>query len=170
MNTYEQDSKNIDARKALAFDLVNAAGYLERRLDRALSGVRGISFSEYRLLRELAARPEARAMRVELAQAVGLTPSAVTRALKPMEKLGLIEIYPGASASPSVLIDEPANTVEVSVATDPNFLYQLFSSGDLTSWAPVHPDKITGDGNPLEIVTGPVGARTFYRWLICPGF
>ena len=91
MNTYKQDSKNIDARKALAFDLVNAAGYLERRLDRALSGVRGISFSEYRLLRELAARPEARAMRVELAQAVGLTPSAVTRALKPMEKLGLIE-------------------------------------------------------------------------------
>jgi DNA-binding MarR family transcriptional regulator len=91
MSTLEHDSNEIDARKALAFDLVNAAGYLERRLDRALSGIRGISFSEYRILRELAARPDARAMRVELAQAVGLTPSAVTRALKPMEKLGLVE-------------------------------------------------------------------------------
>jgi len=86
-----QDDNDDEARKSLAFDLLNAAGYLERRLDRALSGIRGISFSEYRLLRELAAHPDARAMRVELAQAVGLTPSAVTRALKPMEKLGLVE-------------------------------------------------------------------------------
>ena len=30
-------------------------------------------------------------MRVELAQAVGLTPSAVTRALKPLEKLCYVE-------------------------------------------------------------------------------
>ncbi|MFT6059318.1 MAG: acetyl esterase/lipase [Lentimonas sp.] len=84
--------------------------------------------------------------------------------------LGLIEIYPGASALPSVLVDEPANAVEVSLATDPNFLYQLFSSSDLTIWNPVHPDKIAGDGNPLDIVTGPVGTQSFYRWLIYPGF
>ncbi len=84
--------------------------------------------------------------------------------------LGLIEIYPGASALPSVLVDEPANTVEVSVATDSNLLYQLFSSSDLTIWNPVHTDKIAGDGSPLGIVTGPVGTQTFYRWLIFPGF
>ena len=80
-----------ETRKNLAFELLDAAGYLERRLDRALSTIRGLSFSEYRLLRELAAQPEARAMRVELAQAVGLTPSAVTRALKPLEKLCYVE-------------------------------------------------------------------------------
>jgi DNA-binding MarR family transcriptional regulator len=91
MNTVNSSDQNIEARKSLAFDLLNAAGYLERRLDRALSTIRGVSFSEYRMLRVLAARPDARAMRVELAEAVGLTPSAVTRALKPMEKLGLIE-------------------------------------------------------------------------------
>jgi DNA-binding MarR family transcriptional regulator len=91
MSTANSNVKDIEVRKSLAFDLLNAAGYLERRLDRALSGIRGISFSEYRMLRVLAARPGARAMRVELAEAVGLTPSAVTRALKPMEKLGLIE-------------------------------------------------------------------------------
>ena len=82
---------DIEARKKLAFELLDAAGYLERRLDRAISTIRGISFSEYRLLRDLAQRPEARAMRVELAQAVGLTPSAITRALKPLEKLGYVE-------------------------------------------------------------------------------
>jgi DNA-binding MarR family transcriptional regulator len=82
---------DAEARKNLAFELLDAAGYLERRLDRALSTIRGLSFSEYRLLRSLAAQPEARAMRVELAQAVGLTPSAVTRALKPLEKLCYVE-------------------------------------------------------------------------------
>lgn len=81
---------DIERRKSLAFSLLDAAGYVERRLDRALA-IRGLSFSEYRLLRELARRPELRAMRVELAQAVGLTPSAVTRALKPLEKLGFVE-------------------------------------------------------------------------------
>ena len=82
---------DAEARKNLAFELLDAAGYLERRLDRALSTIRGLSFSEYRMLRELAGQPDARAMRVELAQAVGLTPSAVTRALKPLEKLGYVE-------------------------------------------------------------------------------
>jgi hypothetical protein len=86
------------------------------------------------------------------------------------KKLGLIEIYPGASASTSVLVNVPANTVKVSVATDPNFLYQLFSSSNLTAWNPVHPDKIPGTGNPLDIVRSPVGNRGFYRWLMSPGF
>lgn len=87
MNT----ANDPEIRKNLAFELLDAAGYLERRLDRALSTIRGLSFSEYRLLRALAAQPDARAMRVELAQAVGLTPSAVTRALKPLEKLSYVE-------------------------------------------------------------------------------
>lgn len=91
MNT----QKDIEARKSLAFSLLDAAGFLERRLDRALSTIRGLSFSEYRLLRALARHPEARAMRVELAEAVGLTPSAVTRALKPLEKMGYVETLKG---------------------------------------------------------------------------
>ena len=82
---------DTEARKDLAFELLDAADYLERRLDRALSTIRGLSFSEYRLLRALALAPDARAMRVDLAEAVGLTPSAVTRALKPLEKLCYVE-------------------------------------------------------------------------------
>lgn len=63
---------------------------VERHLDRALSNTRGISFSEYRLLRSLSSLHAGTAMRVELADAVGLTPSAVTRALRPLEKLGYV--------------------------------------------------------------------------------
>jgi DNA-binding MarR family transcriptional regulator len=69
---------------------LETAATLEKRLDRVLSGGRGISFSEYRLLRGLAAAPQGTASRVDLATAVGLTPSAVTRALKPLEKLGVV--------------------------------------------------------------------------------
>jgi len=69
---------------------LRTASDLERRFERSLSSTRGLSFSEYQLLRELAGTFRGAAARVDLAQAVGLTPSAVTRALKPLEKLGYV--------------------------------------------------------------------------------
>ena len=63
---------------------------IERKLDHSLGAIRGISLAEYRLLRALGDAPESRASRVDLAHTVGLTPSGVTRALKPMEKLGIV--------------------------------------------------------------------------------
>lgn len=69
---------------------LETAAALERSLDRALSSTRGISFSEYRLLRALANAHSGGHARIDLANAVGLTPSAVTRALKPLEKLGYV--------------------------------------------------------------------------------
>ena len=74
------------------FGLAFAAAWnrLERRLDHSLAAIRGISLAEYRLLRALGDAPGAQASRVDLAQAVGLTPSGVTRALRPMEKLGIV--------------------------------------------------------------------------------
>ena len=74
----------------LVLTLLETAARVERRLDLALSHTRGISFSEYHLLRALSKLHDGAAMRVELAAAVGLTPSAVTRALKPLEKLGIV--------------------------------------------------------------------------------
>ena len=73
-----------------SLQLASAAQSLGQRLDSSLSAVRGISLAEYRLLTALAECPEARASRVDLARAVGLTPSGVTRALRPMEKLGIV--------------------------------------------------------------------------------
>lgn len=70
--------------------LLESAAIVERRLDSQLSNICGISFSEYRLLQALSEAHDATATRVEVARQVGLTPSAVTRAFKPLEKLGFI--------------------------------------------------------------------------------
>ena len=73
----------------LVMQVLDTAAALEKRLDSALSFSRGVSFSEYRLLRTLQAA-EHGLTRVALAEAVGVTPSGVTRALKPLEKLGYV--------------------------------------------------------------------------------
>lgn len=80
----------ITAEQALALAFASAWSRLERRLDNSLGSIRGISLAEYRLLRALGDAPNAQASRVDLAQAIGLTPSGVTRALRPMEKLGIV--------------------------------------------------------------------------------
>lgn len=75
---------------AIIFELLETASAIERRLDRAVATIKGVSFSEYRLLAALQEHPRATASRVDLAAAVGLTPSGVTRSLKPLEKRGLV--------------------------------------------------------------------------------
>ena len=74
----------------LLLSFASAWNRIERRLDSSLGAIRGISLAEYRLLRALADAPNSQASRVDLAHAVGLTPSGVTRALRPMEKLGVV--------------------------------------------------------------------------------
>lgn len=80
----------ITAEQTLALAFAAAWNRLERRLDQSLGAIRGISLAEYRLLRALGDAPGSQASRVDLAQAVGLTPSGVTRALRPMEKLSIV--------------------------------------------------------------------------------
>ena len=81
---------------AIVFTLLETAGRLTRRLDSSLSMIKGISFSEYQILAALRDHPNAAATRVDLSAKVGLSPSGVTRALKPMEKLGFVETTPDA--------------------------------------------------------------------------
>lgn len=73
----------------MVLQILDTAGALERRMDSALSFSRGVTFSEYRLLRTLADADQG-LTRVALAQRVSVTPSGVTRALKPLEKLGYV--------------------------------------------------------------------------------
>jgi DNA-binding MarR family transcriptional regulator len=80
-----------DADQEFLLALLHAGAKLERHLDRSLSNIKGISFSEYQLLLSLGGEHNATTTRVDLANAVGLTPSGVTRALKPLEKLGFVE-------------------------------------------------------------------------------
>jgi DNA-binding MarR family transcriptional regulator len=82
--------RQATTKQTLALAFAAAWNRLERRLDHSLGAIRGISLAEYRLLRALGDAPGSQASRVDLAQAVGLTPSGVTRALRPMEKLGIV--------------------------------------------------------------------------------
>ena len=75
--------------RQLVFAVLGAASHLERMLSRDLSTVRGISLSEYLILESLGQQPGS-TTRVDLAASVGLTPSGVTRALRPLEKLGYV--------------------------------------------------------------------------------
>jgi len=86
MSQRKQDS----AAETVVLQFLETSAALERRLDRALSGTKGLNFSEYRLLKALGMAPPSGMSRIELAELVGLTASAVTRALKPLEKLGYV--------------------------------------------------------------------------------
>ncbi len=77
------------------FALLSAANGIEGRLNRILSNVKGVSFTEYYLLEQLKDLHNGAATRVDLARAVNLTPSAVTRALKPLEKIGYVTTQKG---------------------------------------------------------------------------
>jgi len=83
---------NIQSNPGQQFAHTFAAAWtrLQRQLDNQLGMIRGISLAEYRLLKGLAESPRSMASRVDLAAAVGLTPSAITRALRPLEKMGLV--------------------------------------------------------------------------------
>jgi len=61
-----------------------------RQIDRQLS-VHGITFSEFYVMHKLSGAPEKTMRRTDLAENVGMSASGITRALAPMEKLGLVE-------------------------------------------------------------------------------
>ena len=73
----------------LLFDLDRVHGLLLKRVDAQLSP-HGISFTEFRVMHQLSLAPNLTLRRVELAAAVGLSASGVTRLLLPMEKIGLV--------------------------------------------------------------------------------
>lgn len=70
---------------------LNVSRKVERRVDSALSNVRGIRYTEFQMLSALSKMHEGTGMRIELANRVGLTASAITRALRPLEKLGYVK-------------------------------------------------------------------------------
>ncbi len=80
----------------LVLAVVGAAANLERIIDGNLSAIKGISLAEFRLLSAIAQAPGRQASRADIARVVGLSPSAVTRALRPLESLGIIETVKNA--------------------------------------------------------------------------
>jgi DNA-binding MarR family transcriptional regulator len=107
----------MNTQSEFVFSLLKAASRIERRFDRALAATKGVSFTEYHLLSELQEQYAGSATRVDLANAVGLTPSAITRALKPLEKIGLVATEKSArDARKSIAKLTPAGTELLSDA------------------------------------------------------
>ncbi len=101
----------------MLFKFLDTASSLVRQLDTALSNLAGISYSEYKILRALSLASQHRATRIALAQQVGLTPSAVTRALKPLEKIGLVSAEKGErDARQSLAILSPSGSKRLNQA------------------------------------------------------
>ncbi|MGW0878488.1 MarR family winged helix-turn-helix transcriptional regulator [Streptomyces sp. NPDC002671] len=79
-------SEALDA----AMRLVRAQAALVRRFDARLSGLHGVSLADFTMLLRLGQAPGGRMRRVDLAEALGLTASGVTRGLAPLERIGLV--------------------------------------------------------------------------------
>ncbi|MBA9048536.1 MULTISPECIES: MarR family winged helix-turn-helix transcriptional regulator [Streptomyces] len=77
-----------------ALRLVRAQAALVRRFDARLGGLHGVSLADFTLLLRLGQAPGGRMRRVDLAEALGLTASGVTRALVPLERIGLVTREP----------------------------------------------------------------------------
>ncbi len=73
------------------FRLTRAYASLTRRLDHSLGSFHGLSFADFMILSSLSQAPEGRLRRVVLAERLGLTASGITRALIPLEKIGLVK-------------------------------------------------------------------------------
>ncbi|MFE7524972.1 MarR family winged helix-turn-helix transcriptional regulator [Kitasatospora sp. NPDC057542] len=73
-----------------ALRLVRAQTAVVKRFDAGLSGLHGVSLADFTMLLHLSQAPGGRMRRVDLAEALGLTASGVTRGLAPLERIGLV--------------------------------------------------------------------------------
>ncbi|MEO2266468.1 MarR family transcriptional regulator [Pseudoalteromonas sp. YIC-656] len=74
----------------LILALVKTQGQVLKPIENALS-LHGMSFSEWLVMHKLNVASDRSLKRASLANSIGLTASGVTRLLKPMEKIGLVE-------------------------------------------------------------------------------
>ena len=79
-------SDQLDA----VLQLARAQMTLVKRFDSALGALHGVSLSDFTVLLRLSQAPGGRMRRVDLAEALGLTASGVTRGLVPLERIGLV--------------------------------------------------------------------------------
>jgi DNA-binding MarR family transcriptional regulator len=70
--------------------LTKAHAVLVRRFDGHLGTLHGLSFGDFVLLLHLSRSPAGKLRRIDLAEQLGVTASAVTRALIPLERIGLV--------------------------------------------------------------------------------
>lgn len=106
---------------ALGLGIARADSLIRKRLEGPL-GAHGIGYTDFIILSELASVVGARLRPVDLASRLLLTPSGVTRAVLPLEKIGLLQrisherdsraSYVTLTAAGRTRADEAAQTVE----------------------------------------------------------
>lgn len=84
-------NKSVSQALSFCLRLAKANAALMRRFDGRLGTMHGIGFGDFTVLLALSRAPGARLRRIDLAGELGLTASAVTRILIPLEKIGLVK-------------------------------------------------------------------------------
>src|SRR5437867_706498 len=87
---------NLSDSLRFCLAVAKAQATLARRFDGRLGTFHGLSFGDFIILLHLAGAPSGRLRRVDLAAHLGVTASAVTRTLIPLEKIGLVTRRPDA--------------------------------------------------------------------------
>jgi DNA-binding MarR family transcriptional regulator len=84
-----------DSTASDALDLCLRIGQTQaafaRRFERSLSAHHGLGYGDFVLLSQLGRADGGRLRRIDLANAVDMTASGVTRALAPLERIGVVE-------------------------------------------------------------------------------
>ncbi len=123
-----------------------AQAALARRFDGRLGTWHGLSFGDFIVLLHLGGSPDGRLRRVDLAAQLGLTASAVTRTLIPLEKIGLVARRP----------DPHDARVGYAVLTKAGWrvLGEALESAEMISREAVPPGRQLGDFEKLLTAIG----------------
>jgi DNA-binding MarR family transcriptional regulator len=82
--------KPVSQSLSFCLRLARAHAALLRRFDGRLGTLHGLSFGDFLVLLHLSRAPGGKLRRIDLAGQIGVTASAVTRTLIPLEKIGLV--------------------------------------------------------------------------------
>ncbi len=82
--------KRVSQSLSFCMRLARAHAALLRRFDGRLGTLHGLSFGDFLVLLHLSRAPGGKLRRIDLAGQIGVTASAVTRTLIPLEKIGLV--------------------------------------------------------------------------------
>jgi DNA-binding MarR family transcriptional regulator len=85
-----REGDGVEEALAVCLRLARVNALMVRRFDGVLGALHGVGLSDFMVLAALDAAPEGQLRRVDLADRLGLTASAVTRIIGPLERIGLV--------------------------------------------------------------------------------
>ena len=91
MISHTRNHEQPDDSLRFCLALMRLMGRIYRRMDGKLGALHGLSFVDFAVLLELSLHPHGKMRRVDLAETLSLTQSAITRILIPLEKIGVIK-------------------------------------------------------------------------------